>query len=99
MFRNEGTTIQRLLSAIHSTKEPRELAPAWQNEVMTEIARTGRHDTGTAALERLAPRFALAALAMSVIALTTGAWTLADLPGEMFTAYANTIYTPTILGL
>lgn len=101
MHRNERTSIQKLLAAIHSTKEPRTLAPAWRNSVMAESARTGQSGGIASEFERLAPRIAFAAAALSVITLTTGTWALNALPDVLYSAYANDIYTvgPTIMSM
>lgn len=93
MHRNERNSMQRLLSVIHSNREEECLSPQWRDSVMNEIARTGRFTANENELERLAPRFAMAAGALSLLMVFTASWTLKSLPGLIHSAYTSEFYS------
>lgn len=93
MHRNERNRFIRLLGAIHSTTDTPELSSAWRDDVMNEIARSGRFTAAQPDWERLAPRFTMAAATLSVIMAITAGWSLNTLPTMLYQAYASELYS------
>jgi len=77
--------IHALFRAIHASRNIPPLPAAWRWGIMDQVLRArGPEDT----LARLAPRFTLAAMALSAIGLAAGSWSIHQLAGDMGSAYA-----------
>lgn len=92
MHRNERT-IQDVLGAIQTRQSSHRLSTTWRDEVMTEIARSGRFDAETSEWERLAPRFTLAATGLSILLTITASWSLSALSDTLYSTYAQIMYS------
>lgn len=88
MTRTKGN-IHALFRAIHKNRDILQLPDAWRRGVMDDILRKEWADD---ALLRLAPRFTLAAAALSLIGLAAGSLTLPQLASAMGSSYAPMIY-------
>lgn len=92
MHRNERTSFIKLLGAIHARKETPALSSAWREDVMNEIARTGWSRVRESDWERLAPRFSLAAAALSAVMIVTTGGSLISLPDLISQAYSYDLF-------
>ena len=78
--------IHALFRAIHAGRNTQPLPAAWRWGTLDQLLRTnGPEDI----LVRLAPRFTLAAMALSAIGLVAGSWSIHQLAGDMGSAYAS----------
>ncbi|WP_264983639.1 hypothetical protein [Pseudodesulfovibrio portus] len=78
--------IHALFRAIHDSRNIPPLPAAWRWGVMDQVLRnTGPEDP----LSRMAPRFTLAAMALSAIGLAAGSWSIHKLAVDMGSAYAS----------
>ena len=89
MNRNERESIGRLLKATHAHRKEHELTPAWRNSVMAEASRLSHAHTAKTEIERLAPRFTMAAAALSIVALMAATWTFGTLHDTLMSLYTT----------
>lgn len=92
MHRNERTPISRLLGAIHARRTVPELSRSWRTGVMSEIARSDRSVSLGMELQRFAPRFAMTAVAISVVLAFTASWTVYGLSNELLLTYERQMF-------
>ncbi len=97
MNRNERNTITRLFRATHANRVKNVLPSEWRTSVMTEISQLGRAYGMKTELERLAPRFTLAAASLSIIILLVATTSLGSLPKELAEAYTAQAFDMTSL--
>ena len=77
-----------LLTQIHAARPGWQPDPSWRNAVLDEAARL--HDSAMAlTLDRLAPRFTLAAAAVSGVSLLAAFWVLSDLSTRILTVLSS----------
>ena len=86
MTRTKRETIHALFRAVHANRDVAPLPAAWRRGVMNAIIREDAQDEP---LLRLAPRFTLAAAAVSAIGLVAGSWTIPQLVGDVGGAYTS----------
>lgn len=91
MKRNtDTTTLRGLLRQAHAARPAWHPTPAWRRSVMDTI--TGeRPERFSQELDRLAPRFALAAAAITLACALAAVWMLGDLPDKLSIAFLNQI--------
>lgn len=92
MIRNERNTVGRLLRAAHSTHRDPALPPHWRSSVMAELRRLDPRPALASDMERLAPRFAMAATALCCLGLIAATLSLRALPAQVYGAYAAQTY-------
>ena len=97
-MKRNTTSFRELLRQVHATRREWQPTRAWRNSVMAEVALV--HASIMAEeLDRLAPRIALAAAALSVAGLLTATWALHDLPGQLLAVLSGHALQPGLLGL
>jgi len=95
---NNKRTFRSLLQKIHSTKQVWHPDQMWRKGVMDEVASI--HASIMAMeLNRLAPRFALAAVAISAVSLIVATWSLHDLSGQLLAVVSHHTLQPSSLGI
>ena len=88
-MRHKGReNLLHLLRAAHRERQTPALPGGWRTSVMADVARIGRSAAGSE-LERLAPRFALTAAAVLIVAAAAGSWALGTLQSDIRAAYSN----------
>lgn len=88
--RSTNRTFHTLLSGIHASRPGWRPDQAWRDAVLSEAARL--HASAMSPdlnLDRLAPRFTLAAAAVSGISLATAFWVLNDLTAQILSVLTS----------
>lgn len=93
MKRRTSTTIfHELLCRAHNARPAWLPDQAWRDAILADMARL--HATAMdLELDRLAPRFTLAAAAVSGVSLLTAFWVLNELPGQILSAMTTQALT------
>lgn len=86
MTRTKRNTIHTLFKATHANRDIPSLSATWRQGVMDTIIQDASLD---APMARLAPRFTMAAAAISAIGLVAGFWAIPELTTQVGSAYTS----------
>jgi len=94
MNRNERNSLHTIFKAVHASKGSRTPSSQWRRNVMADIASMDTLEKEDL-LSLFAPRFTLAATAVSAIALMAGIWAMPGLIDEIQAAYSSQLLDST----
>jgi hypothetical protein len=85
--KSTDNNFRTLLSMIHAARPDWRPDPSWRDAVLNEALRLRLPVSGD--LDRLAPRFTLAAAAVSGVSLLTAVWSLKDLSTQILSVITS----------
>lgn len=93
MNRRERNSILTLFKKSHANRARPTPSTEWRAGVMADVQRIAVEERAANDWERAAPRFTMAAAALSAILLVVATWSLGSLPQELYAEYANSMFT------